>query len=225
MRKYLVFDLDDTLYPEREYVLSGFRAVSEYISNTYGVGGVYELAVGYLNQGIRGDIFDRCLETLFGRSEKFLVAKLVNVYRNHNPNITFFPDAHQLLKVHAQSTPIAIITDGYAEAQRKKILALGLASIARKIIVTDDWGRQFWKPNVRGYLEIEKFFDASPDECVYVGDNPLKDFVTPKQRGWLTIQINRVGGEYGSQQVPDKYRADTVVDDLSTIAERFIDYQ
>ena len=35
MIKAVVFDLDDTLISEREYIRSGFRVVSKYFSNRY----------------------------------------------------------------------------------------------------------------------------------------------------------------------------------------------
>ena len=39
--KAVIFDLDDTLFPERTYVLSGFRAVGDWISETYSIRGFF----------------------------------------------------------------------------------------------------------------------------------------------------------------------------------------
>ena len=33
--KVIIFDLDNTLYPEETYVQSGFKAVARYLSNKY----------------------------------------------------------------------------------------------------------------------------------------------------------------------------------------------
>jgi putative hydrolase of the HAD superfamily len=40
-------------------------------------------------------------------------------------------------------------------------------------------------------------------ECVYVADNPLKDFITANKLGWMTVQICREGGEY-AKIIPEK---------------------
>ncbi len=39
-------------------------------------------------------------------------------------------------------------------------------------------------------------------ECVYVADNPAKDFVAPNQLGWLTIRIVRPDGIYRNETAP-----------------------
>ena len=37
MIKAVVFDLDDTLISEQDYIVSGFKHISEYLSQIYGV--------------------------------------------------------------------------------------------------------------------------------------------------------------------------------------------
>ena len=61
----IVFDLDDTLYPERAYVLSGFRAVAAWAAGELGLPvtqGFAELR-RLFDDGVRGDTFNRWLES------------------------------------------------------------------------------------------------------------------------------------------------------------------
>ena len=62
----VAFDLDDTLYPEREFVHSGFTAVAQYLDDL----GIIEAesffttATSLFTTGARGNIFDLVLERL-----------------------------------------------------------------------------------------------------------------------------------------------------------------
>ena len=51
MRRVVVFDLDDTLFPERQYVLSGFRAVDMWLKEAHGLIGFYDHANALFNEG------------------------------------------------------------------------------------------------------------------------------------------------------------------------------
>src|SRR5205823_5099149 len=90
--------------------------------------------------------------------------------------------------------------------QKAKVDALGLESIVDRIVLTDQWGSDFWKPHYRAFDLLESDWRLSPSELVYVGDNPRKDFVSPKSRGWLTIRL-RIEGQRlnGLQADSDDY--------------------
>jgi putative hydrolase of the HAD superfamily len=53
MRRVVVFDLDDTLFPGRQYVLSGFRAVDAWVRDAKGLDGFYDRAKALLDAGSR----------------------------------------------------------------------------------------------------------------------------------------------------------------------------
>ena len=71
--------------------------------------------------------------------------------------------------------------------------ALGLDSHVDRILLTDQWGSDFWKPHQRAFELLEAEWKCSPSELVYVGDNPTKDFAGPKARGWMTIRLRLQG--------------------------------
>src|SRR5207249_9586322 len=78
----------------------------------------------------------------------------------------------------------AIISDGPLAAQQRKVEALGLQAWFDPILLTDRWGRDFWKPHERAFREIEALTAAGGAACAYLGDNPQKDFVAPSRLGW-----------------------------------------
>lgn len=194
--KVLVFDLDDTLYPEREFVLSGFRAVDEWLVNNGIIRGFYGVASQLFDGGDRGKIFDTALARLGVGFNVDLVRELVTVYRRHAPTLALYDDAEWALRHFRPRYELAIITDGYLETQRHKIAALGLEKMVDFVICTDALGREHWKPSPLAFEKVMAHFNCTGRQCVYFGDNPAKDFVAPNRLGWLSVLVRRVSGEH-----------------------------
>ncbi len=64
--KAILFDLDDTLYEEKEFVKSGFKEVAKFISNKFKINEkiFYKILSNVFSEGIRGNIFNIALERL-----------------------------------------------------------------------------------------------------------------------------------------------------------------
>jgi putative hydrolase of the HAD superfamily len=185
---FYVFDIDDTLYLERNFVRSGFQVVGQWMKMQFGVDDFFGRAWKLFENGRRQHIFDMVISEL-DLQDRGIVEKMVNVYRSHKPAISLEPDAILFLESHA-ANDMAIITDGYADVQWSKIRTLCLDSRVSRVIATDDWGKDFWKPNPRSFIELCKGRD--PADCVYIADNPCKDFMAPEHLGWApSIRIRR----------------------------------
>ena len=153
--------------------------------------GFEEVCLDLLDAGRRGRIFDEALGRLGLRSQNSFVAELVDTYRNHRPNIALAPDAKRYLDARPALCRGALVTDGPARTQEAKIRALGLDAALDCIVCTDRLGPGCGKPHPRAFEVVEVWAEAYGAPLVYVSDNPLKDFVTPKARGWRTVQIRR----------------------------------
>ncbi len=88
MIQAIIFDLDDTLYDEKQFVIGGFNAVSYYVSIKYDLNQdiILQLLFETLYEHGRGDTFDIVLKKL-GIYEKKEIQQLVEIYRNHTPNL------------------------------------------------------------------------------------------------------------------------------------------
>jgi putative hydrolase of the HAD superfamily len=192
----IVFDLDDTLYPEHEFVASGFQAVDEELGRR-GIHGFLPVARKLFDEGLRGTIFDAALIQLDVPFTPELIAELVETYRSHVPQLQLFPDASWALNRYA-STTLGLLTDGISRTQRNKVLALGLMTRFAATIFTDELGPGLRKPSLVPFQRISAHLEVQPEthRLVYVADNPKKDFVAPNQLGWMTIRIQRGIGEY-----------------------------
>jgi putative hydrolase of the HAD superfamily len=196
-----VFDLDDTLYPEKEYVRSGFQAVAAWSEGNLGI--TAEQGFGELlrlfDQGLRGDTFDHWLE-IHGFTERSLVAKLVEVYRQHEPVISPFPEIPALLRSLRVQYRLGMVSDGYLEVQKRKYRALKLARYFDAIVFSDEWGPKAWKPSTVPFQAIlERLGRLAPGETVYVADNPAKDFLGARRIGMATVRLRRANGFHVSR--------------------------
>lgn len=213
----LVFDLDDTLYPEREFALSGFAAVEAWLQAKHHLGGFLERARLRFGEGLRGNIFDVVLAELGINPTADMIQQLVRVYREHEPRLRMFPDAMSALSWGRQAFNLGLITDGYAGVQARKIRALGLESIIEFRVITDELGREYWKPHPEAYQRVMQRFQGVGHGYVYIADNPKKDFIAPRQLGWKTIRIRRSGGEYASCIAASGEDADCEIASLETL--------
>ncbi len=199
----VVFDLDDTLYPERSYAFSGFDAAAVWLRARYQC--PFEPAGrmrALFDTEHRPCVFDQVLRELGIEPTPGLVRDLVGVYRTHRPQIDLFRDAREVLTRWRGHFLLGLISDGHLRSQQNKVQALGLADRLDRIILTDSWGSAFWKPHPRAFEELEQAWGWRESACVYVADNAEKDFVAPRKLGWRTIQIRRPGAIYADASPP-----------------------
>ena len=220
--KAVVFDLDDTLYPEYEFVMSGFLVVAKYLSKKYKLNGlrIFDILKSDFKKGVRERNFNLLLEK-FHLPEKEL-KKLISIYRSHKPKIELFLEAEKLLK-HLQNKKIkiALISDGFVGTQRNKIEALKIEKYFQVITLSDELGINYRKPNTKPFNLTLKKLSVKPSEAVYIADNPQKDFIGAKKLGLTTIQIKRVGGIYSQIEVTKENKADLVINSLSQLKTMF----
>ena len=117
----VVFDMDDTLYFERDYVKSGFQAVAARVAERSKVSGAdaFALLWGHFEAGTRGTTFNELLARYPELGESFTVPDLIAIYREHAPMIDLLPEMERLLlELRTHHIPLGVITDGPYVSQR-----------------------------------------------------------------------------------------------------------
>ncbi|NPV82273.1 MAG: HAD hydrolase-like protein [Candidatus Aminicenantes bacterium] len=217
--KLLIFDLDDTLYPEIEYVRSGFKEVSKKIASRTGIGQkkVYSNLLREFQQD-KKSVFDRLLRGLNIYSPE-LLAELINIYRYHKPRIKPYNDVKKTLNILRRRYFLGIVTDGECFRQLTKIEALKLAGYFHKIICTGEGPKDYQKPSPKPFLDMINYFKVKPSEAAYIADNVKKDFYGPNKLGLLSIRIKR-NGLYENFKSKDKiYLPQLEIKSLSELKE------
>lgn len=195
----IIFDLDDTLYSEHQFVLSGYQAVAKLIGPQPTID-----VLEFLNSlPSTAAAFDELLRVL--PEVSLTISTLVECYRSHSPTLILPDESSEILRYFAdRSIPMGLLTDGRSITQRNKIASLGIEHYFQSIVISEEFGSA--KPTPANYQWFEKQLKAT--EFVYVADNPKKDFVAANQLGWTTICLLDSGRNVHSQriEVADSYR-------------------
>lgn len=190
--KAVIFDLDDTLYNEIDYIKSGFSKISKAFPQVKDMRDklwrAYQSGKKPINQVLADEKLD---------SDEN-IARCLAVYRFHKPNIVLDVQIQELLhRIKVQGIKLGIITDGRIEGQRAKIDALELKEIFDEIIITDELGGpEFRKPNEKAFVLMCEKLNVLYTEAVYVGDNVRKDFIAPEKLGMQSIWFVNPKGIY-----------------------------
>jgi len=189
--KGVIFDLDDTLYSEKQYVRSGYRKIAQHLEKE----DAEEKMWAFFEEG--KPAIDAYLSEI-GMTE--LKDECLKIYREQMPDITLYEGAKDLINdLKSRGIKVGIITDGRPEGQRNKIKALGLDVLVEDIIITDELGGvQFRKPCDIAYRIIQNRWQLPYEQIIYVGDNPNKDFMACKQLGMRWRYVQNKDGLYSN---------------------------
>jgi putative hydrolase of the HAD superfamily len=216
--KAVIFDLDDTLYPERECAFSGFAAVATAFEGQLGdpPGTIAQLKALFHTEH-RPRVFDALLAQRGMPDDEQLIARMIETYRHHVPKISLYPDADAALTRLRPQYKLGLISDGRIVTQTLKLKALGLQPRLDKIIVTSELGPGYEKPDPRAFESMAESPAIEHAQCVYVADNAAKDFVAPNALGWTTVRIVRPDGIYRDVPPATGGSAGHTIDTLSSL--------
>lgn len=211
----VVFDLDDTLYKELDFLKSAYRQISHILEKQIGHEVFEELFCWYLQGKSSLDL----LKSYYQFDET--IADLVETYRFHKPAISLSPGVrHSLDLLLARNVSLAIVTDGRSKTQRNKLSALEVETDISYTVVSEEIGSE--KPALRNFELVESHFKA--DSYLYVADNTAKDFVTPNALGWSTICLLDDGQNIHKQDfdLPAAYLPNASIENFSEFAQLII---
>ncbi len=116
-----------------------------------------------------------------------------------------FPGAlHTLKALRRRGLPMALLTNGHASLQRRKIERFGLAPYFDCIVVESEFGAG--KPDPRVFQHALDRLGAAPAEACMVGDNLEWDVAGPQRLGVAGVWVDPTGAGLppGSPARPDR---------------------
>ncbi len=215
----VLFDLDDTLFEQREWLAGAWTAVAEAPGAPRGPA-FYEALVTIAAEGSdRGQIIDRALEHV--GAEDVAIEPLVSAFRRWTPDaLTPYPGAREAVDALRARVPVALVSDGDPGLQRHKLSALAMAHAFDAVVLSDELGRSFRKPHPAPFLTAARLLGVDPSCCVMVGDRPDKDVCGALAAGLIgTVRVRT--GEYALQ--PDGAGCLTSVPDIAAAAVWLLD--
>ncbi len=196
----VVFDLDDTLYKEIDFVKSAYKEISRIIELQTGTNIYDELFFLFKK---KADVFDFILKKY---PTTLSLQDLIDVYRYHIPNIQPVKEIIRFInKCNDNVSAFCLITDGKSVTQRNKLKALGLIDLFKdNLYISQEVG--YTKINEYSFLSILNKYPNN--NFIYFADNAKKDFLIPNKLGWVTYQIQDINNIHDSFiEVPNGYAA------------------
>lgn len=210
-RTFFVFDLDDTIFQEFDYLKSAYSHISLKLEPKLQEN-LYELMLAKYDA--RENVFQWLLEKYQHSVPDLSLQWLLNEYREHMPSITLSELTSSFFKqLKQRKVRAGLITDGRSVTQRNKLKALGIESLFTDIIISEEFGSE--KPDERNYLFFEKKY---PDMHFYFfGDNTSKDFIVPARLGWTTICMKNTGNHIHPQNFDCNPKPDFIISGFQEI--------
>jgi putative hydrolase of the HAD superfamily len=206
MDRTVCFDLDGTLFDDRQYARAGLESAGSELLARTGVDLTEEFLEAYFRHGHREATFDVVLSAA-GLADDHVPA-LVRAYHDSEGPLVPYPDAVETLDALGRRYDIGVVTGG--TNGRGKLSRLGLDDYVDEVIVTAD--RAYSKREPEPFVELADRFGASHGSMVVVGDRPGLDFIQPNRLGMTTIRLRR--GRYATTTARGDAVPDVEVDSL-----------
>jgi len=212
-----IFDLDDTLYDERSFVEGGFQYVAEKGETLFNwkKNDAFLYMMKYFSIYGRQRIFDSILDHYQIKNKKN-INTCVYLYRYHPPFIRMSSGAKRTIAYLSKAKKY-IVTDGHKIVQERKIEALGIKNFFNHVYITHRYGIINAKPSIYCFNLIKKREKCSWRSMIYVGDNPMKDFINLRKVGVHTVRVHT--GMYKDMKVEQMYDADYHISCISEYSE------
>jgi len=185
----VVFDLDDTLYPELRFSLSGYAAVATAVAAETGMPGnvLYRFLVRrYRTHGREGLLQALCAAFALPRHE---VPRLVEIIRTHRPRLRLPRPSREVLgTLRARGHRLGILTNGLPSTQRGKVRALGIEDLVDVVIYAAEHAPE-GKPAPVCFATVLARLDVAAGRAAFVGDHPEKDIAGAAAAGLRPIWL------------------------------------
>ena len=210
----IIFDLDDTLYRERRWVLSGFSALAQHLEQRQRLDRrvVFRLLVGAVRAGRRHDALQRLCRHFDLSLE--LIPDFVKIVRAHTPRLRLGAETRNVLTQLRPTWRLAVLTNGLPAVQERKVDALDLRPMVDVVVYANNYGNG--KPEPRPFLEAAAHLGADPSRCVFVGDDPWCDVHGARRVGMRTVRLIRHPRGENRRTGPE---ADVVIEHLAEVAD------
>lgn len=174
--KYIIFDLDDTLIQEVDYLKSAYKEIATTVDKELHLSLYEQMIVWYESN-------ENVFQNIIVKHPQFHVNDLLDIYRTHLPTLHLNEGAKELLEYcKSKNFKIGLITDGRSTTQRNKIKSVGIDHLFDKVVISEEFGSS--KPDLKNF----QFFMTDKDcQYYYIANDTKKDFLAPNQLGWTSI--------------------------------------
>lgn len=174
----VIFDLDDTIFPQKNYDNPALKKVSQYLSKKLKKNKRKLFNILRKKKSIRRGkppikIFDFLISNFIKNSliKKKIIQKSVNTFQKYQcKELKKSKSLRKLLKKIYKKKNLFLVTNGNNFRQRNKIKYLGIKSFFKKIYILDGVKKKL-KPSLHSVRSLIWFLRNNRGKSVFVGDN------------------------------------------------------
>ncbi len=192
--KGVVFDLDDTLFDHKDWILRKLRLLWQSEEKWLPAEDRFlRDSLAILEEGQRSTLFD-----VYARQYELSESQrltLIASYRAARPvSGRIYPDvAGALAQLRRRGLRLALLTDNPAQSQRDKLAATGLAPAFDAVVLTGELGTP--KPAAAAFEAVAQRMGLAPQQLVMVGDHVFRDSLGALDAGFAhAFHVHRQGG-------------------------------
>lgn len=223
--RFIYFDLDDTLLNHKAAERAGLEDVHQHFGlfrNTEAqelIDVYHRVNSVQWSKYSRGEVtrdelqrnrFELTLEELGLDASRFKEVGnyYIQCYRDH---WQWMPGAREAYYEILEHFPVGILTNGFAETQRKKFEQFDLYESANQVVISEEVGTL--KPDPKIFDHATDLAGVKPSEILYIGDSFSSDIEGGSGYGWNTAWFTTNGDE-------EKHRkADFVFPDFKDLTD------
>lgn len=212
----IIFDLDDVLYNEKDYIYAAYREIANFLSPkcTLSNEEVFLRLRRALREktGMYPRLFNDFLVDI-GLGEE-LVPQILQIFSEINTELSLYAGADTLLKsLRHSGFKLGLLSNGTVKTQRNKVRLLGVEKFFDVVMFARESGKENDKPNPEAYLMVLEKLGVQPHEAICIGDNPYTDFIGAKKLGMRTVRLLK--GEFEFIKLDAEHEADFNVTSLN----------
>jgi putative hydrolase of the HAD superfamily len=165
-----IFDLDDTLYPEIDYLKACFLSVSKFASIQNNLNGdlIYKYLLKTFKLSGRNDLYQRLIKEF---NINVSIDEILYYHRNPLINeLRLYPNAYACLnKLTKLKKSLFVITNGNLEQQKLKIALLRneICKFNINVYFAVEYGS---KPSPESYFALRNNYNINNKESCFVGN-------------------------------------------------------
>lgn len=165
----IIFDLDNTIYDENEYLFACYNA----IENNICIKGVSDFLRNQFLAAGRKNLFDLCIQHFklnANYKPRFLEILRTNHFQKKIPTYNYFiPLVKELLQ---NKKKIIVVTNGNVEQQKNKIQQIEWNELDENIhFVYANMYKP--KPNIDSFIEVQQNFEIDKRKTIFIGDSEV----------------------------------------------------
>jgi putative hydrolase of the HAD superfamily len=203
----VLFDLDDTLHDDTATYRRAAERVAGEVANDYG-SSAETLLAAYVRQSeafwkdldvaqfgtplgaVRATLWGRALRASGLADDPALAVRCADAYnRYRREHLRLWPGALDLLvSLRARGYRLALVTNGFAETHREKLVVLELEDAFDEVFIADEVG--MLKPDPRLFRLACERLGVEPAAAAMVGDRYERDIRGAHATGLFTVWLN-----------------------------------